>query len=84
MSNFPIGLSFFTFQGKAYYFDSERNGQKETTFDIFTFLTFFPQLLAGPIVPIKSFREGISNTNITYEDTLYGVHRFSVSLIKSF
>ena len=45
ISNFPIGLSFFTFQGIAYYFDSERNGQKETTFDIFTFLTFFPQLL---------------------------------------
>ena len=40
-SSFPIGLSFFTFQAIAYYFDKERDVSYESTFDIFTFIFLF-------------------------------------------
>ena len=45
INNFPIGLSFFTFQAIAYYFDKERLKSKEGIFDIFTFLTPQPLYL---------------------------------------
>lgn len=82
-NNFPIGLSFFTFQAIAYYFDIRRLDAKESTFDIFTFLAFFPQLLAGPIVDISTFRSGIKN-KVTQIQIVNGVHRLSIGLLKKF
>jgi D-alanyl-lipoteichoic acid acyltransferase DltB (MBOAT superfamily) len=82
-NNFPIGLSFFTFQAIAYYFDKNRIISKESTFEIFTFLAFFPQLLAGPIVDISTYRKGISNLSSSNE-VLLGIHRFSIGLLKKF
>ena len=82
-SNFPIGLSFFTFQAIAYYFDKKRLDANESTFDIFTFLAFFPQLLAGPIVDISTFRSGIKN-KVTQIQIVNGVHRLSIGLLKKF
>lgn len=47
----PIGISFFTFQALAYVIDTARSGKGENDVLRFgTFLTFFPQLIAGPIV----------------------------------
>ena len=47
----PIGISFFTFQALAYLVDVGRSGRPERSFlRFFTFLAFFPQLVAGPIV----------------------------------
>lgn len=82
-NNFPIGLSFFTFQAIAYYFDKNRLQKNESTFEIFTFLAFFPQLLAGPIVDISTFRNGINNIT-TKEDIQKGVRRLSIGLLKKF
>ena len=82
-NNFPIGLSFFTFQAIAYYFDKNRIISKESTFEIFTFLAFFPQLLAGPIVDISTYRKGVSNLSSSKE-VLLGIHRFSIGLLKKF
>tara|TARA_B000000441_G_scaffold73613_1_gene49705 strand:- start:321 stop:1709 length:1389 start_codon:yes stop_codon:yes gene_type:complete len=82
-NNFPIGLSFFTFQAIAYYFDKNRLQKNESTFEIFTFLAFFPQLLAGPIVDISTFRNGIKNI-ATKEDIKSGIRRLSVGLLKKF
>jgi len=82
-SNFPIGLSFFTFQAIAYYFDKKRLDAIESTFDIFTFLAFFPQLLAGPIVDISTFRSGIKK-KVTQIQIVDGVHRLSIGLLKKF
>jgi alginate O-acetyltransferase complex protein AlgI len=82
-NNFPIGLSFFTFQAIAYYFDSNRNKNNESSFEIFTFLAFFPQLLAGPIVDINTFRNGMGKS-ATQQEIIMGVHRISIGLLKKF
>ena len=47
----PIGISFFTFQALAYVIDASRTGESEPSpWRFGTFITFFPQLIAGPIV----------------------------------
>lgn len=48
----PLGISFFTFQQISYLVDSYRDeGTEEYRFDEYAlFVTFFPQLIAGPIV----------------------------------
>ena len=47
----PLGISFFTFQQIGYLVDIYRNEAKPSTFlDYALFVTFFPQLVAGPIV----------------------------------
>jgi D-alanyl-lipoteichoic acid acyltransferase DltB (MBOAT superfamily) len=47
----PIGISFFTFQALAYVIDSRRSGDAERSpLRFATFIMFFPQLVAGPIV----------------------------------
>ena len=83
-ANFPIGLSFFTFQAIAYYFDVKRKENVEDTFEIFTFLTFFPQLLAGPIVDISTYRMGIRNNEFDIQNFNNGIYRLSIGLIKKF
>ncbi|GAA5481729.1 MBOAT family O-acyltransferase [Haloferula sargassicola] len=47
----PLGISFFTFQQVAYLVDAWRGETEEYHFiDYLLFVTFFPQLIAGPIV----------------------------------
>ena len=47
----PLGISFFTFQQLAWLFDAARPGAEKTSLSIYAlFVTFFPQLIAGPIV----------------------------------
>lgn len=52
----PVGISFFTFQSLSYTIDIYR-GQLEpaSALDFFLFVTFFPQLVAGPIVRASEF-----------------------------
>jgi D-alanyl-lipoteichoic acid acyltransferase DltB (MBOAT superfamily) len=48
----PIGISFFTFQGISYIVDVYRGTMKPVAspLDLFLYISFFPQLVAGPIV----------------------------------
>lgn len=47
----PLGISFYTFQLIAYLVDCYRGQTKETPLiDFMLFITFFPQLIVGPIV----------------------------------
>lgn len=49
----PLGISFFTFQQLSYVIDSykgDENIKKYNFFDYALFVTYFPQLIAGPIV----------------------------------
>ncbi len=47
----PLAISFFTFQQISYLVDRSRNKTKEHKIsEYFLFVTFFPQLIAGPIV----------------------------------
>ncbi len=54
---FPIGLSFYTFQGLSYAIDQYRDPSKkiESFFDVLLFVSFFPTILAGPILRAKDF-----------------------------
>lgn len=53
----PIGISFFTFQAISYVIDVYRRKMKpvEDPLDLFLFISFFPQLVAGPIVRAADF-----------------------------
>ncbi len=53
----PVGISFFTFQSLSYTIDVYRKNLKaEKNFlDLLFFVTFFPQLVAGPIVRASDF-----------------------------
>jgi D-alanyl-lipoteichoic acid acyltransferase DltB (MBOAT superfamily) len=60
----PLGISFFTFQQIAYLIDAARGETSEYRFaDYLLFVSFFPQLIAGPIVHhremMPQFRRGI-------------------------
>jgi len=53
----PVGISFFTFQGISYVVDVYRDEVEPSRnpLDIMLYISFFPQLVAGPIVRASSF-----------------------------
>ncbi len=53
----PIGISFFTFHGISYVVDVYRRKipAEESPLDVFLYISFFPQLVAGPIVRASDF-----------------------------
>lgn len=53
----PVGISFFTFQGISYVVDVYRRDVEPVTspIDLFLYISFFPQLVAGPIVRAAHF-----------------------------
>lgn len=55
----PVGISFFTFQSLSYTIDVYRKDIKPLTniLDYAFYVSFFPQLVAGPIVPVTLFRK---------------------------
>ena len=58
----PLAISFFTFQQIAYLVDSYRGETKEYDFlNYAIFVTFFPQLIAGPIVHHKEMMPQFAN-----------------------
>ncbi len=81
----PIGISFYTFQSMSYSIDVYR-GEREPITDFVTFatfVTFFPQLVAGPIVRANELVPQIEDpTPATPEDLRYGVVRILVGVFK--
>lgn len=53
----PVGISFFTFQGISYVVDVYRRevAAVRSPIDLFLYISFFPQLVAGPIVRARDF-----------------------------
>ena len=80
----PIGISFFTFQTMSYTFDVYRGDVKaETNFlDFFTYVTLFPQLIAGPIVRYQSIAVELKNRGVSFAGFGSGVSRFCIGLGK--
>ena len=82
----PLAISFFTFQQIAYLVDSYRNETKEYDFlNYALFVTFFPQLIAGPIVHHKEMMpQFASKWNMVkrYKNIALGVFIFSIGLFK--
>ena len=60
----PIGISFFTFQGISYVVDVDRGHIKpvRSPLDLFLYISFFPQLVAGPIVRASHFLPQLTKT----------------------
>jgi len=82
----PLAISFFTFQQIAYLVDSYRQLTKEYDFLNYTlFVTFFPQLISGPIVHHKEMIPQFSskwNLVIRYKNIALGLMIFSLGLFK--
>lgn len=81
----PVGISFFTFQSISYVIEIYRKEIKPTKnyIDYLFFISFFPQLVAGPIVRAKDFISQIySELKITKEDMNYGMLLIIGGLIK--
>ena len=82
----PLAISFFTFQQIAYLVDSYRQETKEYDFlNYAVFVTFFPQLIAGPIVHHKEMMPQFANIKskaINYRNISLGLFIFSIGLFK--
>jgi len=82
----PLAISFFTFQQIAYLVDSYRAETKEYDFLNYSlFVTFFPQLIAGPIVHHKEMMpQFASRWNLVknHKNIALGLFIFSVGLFK--
>jgi alginate O-acetyltransferase complex protein AlgI len=80
----PIGISFYTFQALSYVIDVYR-GQTDVQknfFRLLLYISFFPQLIAGPIVKYHDIAEEISNRKVTVDGIYAGIVRFSLGLGK--
>ena len=82
----PLAISFFTFQQIAYLVDSYRSETHEYSFlNYAVFVTFFPQLIAGPIVHHKELMPQFNDPNsrrIQYRNIATGLFVFSIGLFK--
>ncbi|MCR5296497.1 MAG: MBOAT family protein [Clostridiales bacterium] len=81
----PAGISFFTFQGISYLADVFRGKAKvQRNFVLFgTYLSMFPQLVAGPIVRYTDLEAQLEKpAEVSTEDMRAGLERFAVGLGK--
>ena len=80
----PIGISFFTFQATSYVIDIYKGEIKpaKNVFDFATYLTLFPQLIAGPIVRYETVAEEMENRKTTIPLVASGLKRFIIGLGK--
>ncbi|MGN0579272.1 MAG: MBOAT family O-acyltransferase [Ruminococcus sp.] len=80
----PIGISFYTFQAMSYVIDSYKNPQyiQKNPYKVALYITFFPQLVAGPIVKYYDIADQIDNRTHSPEMTAQGIRRFITGLSK--
>lgn len=80
----PIGISFFTFQTMSYTIDVYRNQvpAQRNLWQLGTYVTLFPQLVAGPIVRYKTVAEELIARTHSFEIFSSGVNRFVLGLAK--
>ena len=80
----PIGISFFTFQAMSYVIDIYRNDAplQENVFYFALYVSFFPQLIAGPIVRYHEVADQINYREEKMAMRAYGIKRFCYGLGK--
>ncbi|MBK5551682.1 MBOAT family protein [Pseudomonas sp. TH03] len=82
----PLGISFYTFTQIAFLVDSYRSQAKEYDFINYAlFVTFFPHLIAGPILHHKEMMSQFQSRwtlAIRYKNVLMGLFIFSIGLFK--
>ena len=80
----PIGISFYTFQTMSYTIDVYRGDTRaqRSIINFGTFVTLFPQLIAGPIIKYKDLGDQIDHRTHSPEQFASGVQIFVVGLAK--
>lgn len=80
----PIGISFFTFQAMSYVIDVYRgNGEvQKNPFNVALYISFFPQLIAGPIVRYQTIADQIKERHESFDGFTNGVYRFMIGFCK--
>ncbi len=80
----PIGISFYTFQTMSYTIDVYRGDAKaqRNLVSFGTYVTLFPQLIAGPIVRYRTVADELESRKETWDDFASGVQRFLQGLSK--
>lgn len=80
----PIGISFFTFQAMSYVIDVYRGkGEvQKNLLNVGLYISFFPQLIAGPIVRYETVAKEIDGRRENFADFSSGVTRFIIGLGK--
>ena len=74
----PIGISFFTFQTMSYTIDVYRGNTdvQKNWISYGTYVSMFPQLIAGPIVQYKTIAKQMKERRENLDDFTEGIHRF--------
>lgn len=80
----PIGISFFTFQALSYVIDVYRKkcSVQKNILNLALYISFFPQLIAGPIVRYSDIEKQIASRQMTTEGFSVGFRRFIYGLSK--
>ena len=80
----PIGISFYTFQILSYAVDVYRGTVKaqKNLINLATYITMFPQLIAGPIVRYSDIVDSLTERKINFEKISTGLRRFIIGLSK--
>ena len=80
----PIGISFYTFQTLSYVFDVYRGETpvQKNFLSLLLYITFFPQLIAGPIVKYHDVSLQIQSRTVDLQQTSLGLRRFVYGLAK--
>nr|WP_237690755.1 MBOAT family protein [Paenibacillus caui] len=82
----PLGISFFTFTQIAYLVDAYRGNAKEYNIVSYVlFVTFYPHLIAGPILHHKEMMpqfDRLRNKRLDFSNVAKGLFLFSIGLFK--
>lgn len=80
----PIGISFFTFQGLSYVIDVYRDKKcvQKNLLSIMLYISFFPQLIAGPIVKYHDVKKQLKKRKLSNARVAKGLQRFIFGLGK--
>ena len=80
----PIGISFYTFQTITYIVDvyRQKTPAQKNIINVGLYITFFPQLIAGPIVRYHDINMQIVNRKESFDKVSEGLQRFIVGLSK--
>ena len=79
----PIGISFFTFQALSYVIDVYRGDvAAANVFRVGLYISFFPQLIAGPILQYGDVAQQICGRKASFDKLAMGICRFTAGLGK--
>lgn len=80
----PVGISFFTFQALSYVIDVyyEKIELQKSFGKVLLYISFFPQLIAGPVVKYRDINNSLANRKIDINQVFEGIRRFICGLGK--